>query len=66
MEAKALRNALGHHLQELGLDLLRTIGRNDVKVTGPILAHQRHLALINPVGIDKNDPSKGSNHFYMA
>jgi hypothetical protein len=52
VEAKALGQAFGHDPQELGLDLLGTVGRNDVKVTGPLLAHQWHLALINAVGID--------------
>ena len=37
MEPKALGNAFGYHTQEFGLDLLRAVYRNDVKVTGPVL-----------------------------
>src|SRR5262249_38954967 len=52
MEPKALGNPFSHHPQELGLALLGTVGRNDVEVTGTILPHQRHLPLIDAVGID--------------
>src|SRR5262249_16073268 len=34
MEAKPLGNPLSHDAQELGLDLLGTVCRNDVEVTG--------------------------------
>jgi hypothetical protein len=40
------------YTQELGLDLLRTVCGNNVKVTLAVLTHQRHLALIDAVGID--------------
>ncbi len=39
MQPEALGNAFGHDPQELGLDVLRTVGGNDVEVTLTVLPH---------------------------
>src|ERR1051325_9700518 len=59
MESKPLRKAFGYHPQELGLDLLRTISRNNIKVTGAVLTHQGHLPLVDAMGIDNDLGRRG-------
>src|SRR5262249_14178346 len=54
MQPEALRNALSHDTQQLGLDCFRTVRRNDIEVTLAFFAHDRELALIHAVRIDND------------
>ena len=59
MQAKALRDALRHHAQELGLDVLGGVGRNDIAIAAALLAHERHLAPVDAMRVHDDLRSSG-------